>query len=80
MIVCLLCLFDHLLIKQFHSFDHICYTMAYYIMFFSFIKKWKEVETALKRDFSAECAPSQVMRFICYVLKVEPYGTGVTQQ
>ncbi|CAB3981132.1 Hypothetical predicted protein [Paramuricea clavata] len=36
-------------------------------------KEWKQVEEVLKRDFRKQSMQSQVMRFICYVLKIEPY-------
>jgi hypothetical protein len=32
------------------------------------------MEEVLKQDFSKQSMKSQVMRFICYVLKIEPYG------
>ena len=36
-------------------------------------KEWREMEEKLKSDFSKESRQSQIMRFICYVLKIEPY-------
>ena len=32
------------------------------------------MKALLERDFAKECAQSQVLRFICYVLKIDPFG------
>ncbi|XP_028402862.1 uncharacterized protein LOC114525659 [Dendronephthya gigantea] len=36
-------------------------------------KEWRKFEELLKKEFKEESQKSQIMRFICYVLKIEPY-------
>ncbi|XP_046859201.1 uncharacterized protein LOC124452658 isoform X2 [Xenia sp. Carnegie-2017] len=37
------------------------------------LKEWRKMRALLERDFAKECAQSQVLRFICYVLKIYPF-------